>query len=179
MTATRRLFFALWPTDAQRRAIERATADVAERAGGRKIPAENFHITLIFLGSVPQDRFDDVVSAATEVVARPFEVILDRLESWRRSGVLCLIAQAPAELEALRSRLVASLSARQFTLEEGPFQPHVTLVRRLPRSAPGEAFGPIRWQVDEFVLVESTAGPQGSHYEVLQRWLLSSKTACG
>jgi 2'-5' RNA ligase len=169
---TRRLFFALGPTETQRRATARPTADVAAHAGGRKIPAENFHITLIFLGSVPQDRVDEAVRAACEVVARPFELILDRIESWRRAGVLCLTAQAPAELDVLRSRLGARLSERQFTLEEGPFQPHVTLVRRLPRSVPGAAFDSIAWQVDEFVLVESKTNARGSQYEVVRRWLL-------
>jgi 2'-5' RNA ligase len=171
--ASRRLFFALWPSEALRRAIEQATGAGAMRAGGRKIPAENFHITLIFLGSVPDHRLHEVVDAASAVVAPPFELKLDRLESWRRSGVLCLTAQSPSQLASLRIQLRASLAERQFQLEEGPFQPHVTLVRRWAHSAPPVAIEPIRWAIDEFVLVQSQAGPHGSQYEVLHRWPLT------
>src|SRR5690606_7943609 len=46
----RRIFFALWPDDATRGAIERACRQAVRRSGGRPTAKRNLHLTVAFLG---------------------------------------------------------------------------------------------------------------------------------
>jgi 2'-5' RNA ligase len=60
--AVRRLFFALWPSDAVR---ARLAQEAQSHAGlGRAIPVRNLHITLVFLGGVQEERVVEVLQAA-------------------------------------------------------------------------------------------------------------------
>ncbi len=64
---TCRLFFALWPEPAQQVALSQATRHEVERSGGQAVPPQNFHITLVFIGSVPQSDVDRIGSIASQV----------------------------------------------------------------------------------------------------------------
>ncbi|MGH8519928.1 MAG: 2'-5' RNA ligase family protein, partial [Gammaproteobacteria bacterium] len=48
---TQRLFFALWPSEEARSSLAEVTASLHVRRA-KPVPAENLHITLLFLGSV-------------------------------------------------------------------------------------------------------------------------------
>ena len=47
-----RVFFALWPDDATRAAISRATREAVRLSGGRPIAKERLHVTVAFLGEL-------------------------------------------------------------------------------------------------------------------------------
>jgi 2'-5' RNA ligase len=66
------------------------------------------------------------------------------------------------------------LAAEQFPIESRVFRPHVTLSRRPVRYPEAIPIDSIRWQVAEFVLVESRAGLRGSQYTVIDRWSLEA-----
>jgi len=40
-----RLFFALWPSQGCRAALEAAVAPLLSQASGRQVPAQNYHLT--------------------------------------------------------------------------------------------------------------------------------------
>jgi len=84
---TRRLFFALWPDQATRQALVRATRKAVRRAGGRPVPPHNYHITLAFLGNQPSALFDEIVAAGRRVTASPMELCLDTFHCWPRPRV--------------------------------------------------------------------------------------------
>lgn len=171
----RRLFFALWPSDAQQQTIETVMRPRVESSRGRAIPARNLHVTLAFLGSVPASRFEAVVASADAVRATPFDIAFDQLEIWARSHVLCLTtSRVPAELARLEERLRFNLLSEQFEIRQEEYRPHVTLARDVKRHNHREAIEPIGWHVSDFVLVHSRSGPSGSEYEVIRRWPLSS-----
>ncbi|PZN27436.1 MAG: RNA 2',3'-cyclic phosphodiesterase [Proteobacteria bacterium] len=177
-TRTRRLFFALWPAPALRRAIEHDTRALARRSGGRIVPARNFHVTLAFLGSVAESRLADLVRAGGAARAPRFELSLDRVQTLPRANVLCLAPSVtPIELRRLVDALRVALEAEGFELERRPFRPHLTLVRRLNRPMPTLPLPPVVWPVEEFVLVESRTAAAGSEYEVLARWPLWTQDA--
>jgi len=173
----RRLFFALWPTDAVR---EQLAAHVESRAAlGRAIPARNLHVTVVFLGAVPQERFACVQEAArfTQKLTfgGKFMLHLERVEFWRRSHLVCLAAQhAPPELLAIVDGLRAGLRERGFELREHErFRPHVTLVRDVVGGGVGVDIGSVQWPIESFALVESKVGQRGSEYTVLEEWRLA------
>ena len=164
-----RLFFALWPDAAAAEALERLAADVVVVAGGRAIPRAKIHLTLAFLGEV--EDLDGARDAGGSVRAAPFDMRLDCVGSFRRSGVAWAGSLEPnGELAALHSSLEAQLRARGFALEERPFAAHVTLARKTGKTLPRAAIPPIGWRADELRLVRSMPGT--NDYVALERWKL-------
>src|SRR5205807_403857 len=68
---TRRLFFALWPDAGQRAALVHATRKAVRSSGGRPVPEESLHVTLAFLGSVPERRVAELQAIARRVAEAP------------------------------------------------------------------------------------------------------------
>jgi 2'-5' RNA ligase len=169
----RRLFLALWPTDAVR---ARLAAEVqAHAALGRPIAARNLHVTVVFLGAVAADRVDLVTKTAKLTLSGKFLLHLDRLEFWRRSSLLCLIARhVPPPLPVLVDGLRSGLRERGFELRDHEkYRPHVTLVRDIARGPAAKDVAPIEWPVESLALVESKVGQRGSEYTVLDEWPLT------
>jgi 2'-5' RNA ligase len=165
---TRRLFVALWPADELRRDIEHETRHAARHSGGRVIPAHNLHITLAFLGSVPEAR----VASARECVAateiEPFDLIVGTLSWWERPQLLCLEPSAGVErLIELAGRLGRALRRSGFPVEQRPFRPHVTLARDVRREHFVKPIRQLQWQVRQIELIESQTLPTGSSYTIL------------
>lgn len=173
-----RLFFALWPSDEFRAQLETITRAAVHQSGGRIIPAQNFHVTLLFLGAVLHSRVAAVQQAAVAIDgAAAFEFSFDRIEAWLGSRLLCLTPSAPPPAAAqLAQGLQFRLEAQGFRFRPQEFRPHVTLVRDLPRiqaTATVERLPlPMPWKVHEFVLVESQSSGNGTKYSLLDRWPL-------
>ncbi len=166
----RRVFFALWPDEATRTALARATRRAVRAAGGRATRRENLHITVAFLGgvtSVELDRARDVPPIATG----PVELVLDTLGHWPRPRILWLAPSArPDSLVALERSLWDGLVAQGFERERKVFTPHVTLSRRA--RAVEETVRPVHWRAERLTLLESVPVERGVRYEPIQEWPL-------
>jgi 2'-5' RNA ligase len=167
-----RVFFALWPDDAVRSAISRATRDAVRACGGRPIAKERLHLTVAFLGELTGAGLDVARQIPTQTPATAvgaFELTLDAIGIWPESKILWLAPRAPPDaLGELEARLSDALAERGFRTEERIYRPHVTLARR---ARPVEVVvEPIRWSVGDLALVESFPDGRNVHYEVLERW---------
>lgn len=172
-TETQRLFFALWPDEAVRARLWRALGKVPLK-DGKRVAAENLHITLVFLGPVTADQRSCVESVAAAVQGKGFRLTLDRIGHWPKPRVLWAgSSAAPAELLALVQALTEGLKRCGFTPEARPFQAHLTLARKVSRVKPGLIMEPVAWQVDRFCLVRSLTLPEGAKYEVVASWPLA------
>ncbi len=170
---TLRLFFALWPDDATRDALNRTGKWLHQHWGGRRMRADTLHLTLAFLGSTPVAQLDALVACADSVQSHAFELILNRAGYWRHNHIGWLdTIEAPPQYFELVGALNANLQATGFPVDARPHVPHVTLLRN---TAGGEipACEPICWPVGEFSLVKSVAEQDGAHYEVIRRWPLA------
>ena len=170
-----RLFIALdLPAD-----VSAELAAWAQRAAPpevRRIPAENLHVTLAFLG-VRDEQAAAAVGALLAAVARPLEELRTTAALWlppRRPGVLSVALQAGATLAMLHEELVAALAAAiAFEPERRPFRPHVTVgrVARGTRIDTRRALDPpapaLQFAARELVLYRSRRSPQGARYERL------------
>jgi 2'-5' RNA ligase len=166
----RRLFFALWPDDDTRRAIVRASRTAVRRAGGRPVRPENLHMTLAFLGAVPEPAVPAVTGAARTVGFPGATLTLDRLGHFERARALWLGPSAPvAPLDAFVERLWRALSWLGFERDHPGFRPHVTLCRKTAR-APALEIRPVVWTVRDWVLVQSDTLPEGPRYTPVARW---------
>jgi RNA 2',3'-cyclic 3'-phosphodiesterase len=173
MTTARRLFFALWPGPDALVAATAAVRSFVPHGTGRPQRPDQLHLTLEFLGLVPELRLGSVLEAGEAVsgTVTPFEVVLDRVEHWQRPQVLCLTASVvPETLAALVWSLRSALSARGFDPEKRPFRPHLTLARKVRLPPPAGSVVPQCWAAHEYSLVESITGPEGSRYERLSTW---------
>jgi 2'-5' RNA ligase len=165
---TRRLFVALWPSDELRHDIEHETRFAARHSGGRVVPARNFHITLAFLGAVPESRVIDSIECVTTTKVAPFELILGDLNWWERQELLCLEPQSGGEaLTELVGRLQRALRGKGYAVEHRPYRPHVTLARDVRRDHAFKPIRELRWQVQRMELVESQTAATGSIYTIV------------
>lgn len=171
----RRLFFASWPSDELRSTLAPRILALQSPAAGRPQRPDQWHVTLEFLGPVPESRMERALEAAAEVRAQPCEIRFDAVEYWRRPEVLCLVARAlPAPLDSLVRQLRAALGARGFEPESRQFRAHLTLARKVAHPVSHGAFEPVCWPVVDFALVESVTDRAGSRYMPLRHWPLGA-----
>lgn len=175
---TQRLFFALWPSQEVRLGLAEVMASLQVRRA-KPVPAENLHITLLFLGSVTAQTRICAEKIAAGIAGHPFELSLDQIGFWPQSGILWLGArELPESLAALVRDLHLGVAGCGIDLDARPFKPHVTLMRKalvVRRERPLVA---VAWRVDDFALVKSKTTRDGSHYQVLTSWRLGVD-ACG
>ena len=143
---------------------------------GRAVPTRNLHVTLAFLGEVPETRVERVKQCAHSIVTDGgFVLRFDQIEIWARARVLCLTAErTPDVLLRLFEQLRFKLLNEQFEVRHEEYRPHVTLARDVRRRNAREPIDPIELRVDEFVLVQSQRGSAGSEYAIIERWSLES-----
>ena len=156
-----RLFIALPPPEKERAALERELGTVRRACRkGSFSRAETLHITLAFLGEVPEERLDDVRAAMDGCGGGAFPVTVGALDRFRgREGdTLILRTDGGKELTALQRALSQNLRSRGFVLEERAFRPHLTLARRASLregetlSALSAGLEPVRFTAERMVL---------------------------
>jgi 2'-5' RNA ligase len=165
----KRLFFALWPDEA----VRRNCAGIAEsivRPGEVLVRPDNLHATLTFLGNVDAATEAAVIPAASPIPAPHSSLAFDALSFWSKPRILCLTAkQHEAELAALANKLTALARGFGIPVDERPFNPHVTLIRKAKASRQVK-FEPVIWRSSGFCLVESYSDPEGSSYRIIKSW---------
>ncbi len=176
--SARRLFFALWPTREERRALSAAAAAAVGTSGGRAVPEENLHVTLAFLGQVPPGRtaLAHRVGSSGAHAAAPLVLRFERLAYWREPQILvALTAAAAAPVAALAATLQRAASAAGFLPELKPFRAHVTVARKVAHAAASTPLPNVQWTCAEFALVESRTAATGPVYSVLESYLLGKR----
>ena len=167
-----RLFFAIWPDRPAAAALAELARELAGRTGGKAVPEARIHLTLAFLGDVGEARIEAAVAAAAGLRGASFDLQLDEVGSFRGARVAWAGCARPArELAQLESSLAGALRERGFVLEDRPYVPHLTLVRKIARGVDRQATTPIRWRARELTLVSSALG-KGS-YTILAEWRLA------
>jgi len=169
---SQRLFFALWPDDMTRTRIAGFVPNITRREG-RRVPPENLHATLVFLGSTSAFQRTCVESAAESIRSSPFRLRLDSCGFWPKPRVAWLGARAtPTALVELHASLTGGVRACGMQIDSRPFAVHITLVRDAARPVLMEPLVPIDWDVGAFALVESHTHSAGVRYTVLRTWSL-------
>ena len=179
--ATARVFFALWPSPALASVLADVATAVAGRYGGRSSRPDTIHLTLAFLGEVPEAALPTLCALAAELKAPPFELVIDRLGFWSHNQLLWAgCSTTPAPLEDMVLALQKNLIAAGFTPDRAdrPFTPHLTLLRKVPViSQPGSdeplpEISPFPWHCSRWVLVRSHSNAQGASYQAIGEFLL-------
>ena len=170
---TQRLFFALWPDASTSDALAMLAQQIVIESGGRPTTPGNVHVTLAFLGDQPPSVVHELSAAAARISAPAFDLVFDRVDSWRKSAIAWAGVQSvPVPLVELHQAVSRSLLASGIEPDQRPFAVHVTLARRIDTAIRRSLAPPLTWHVTAFVLVESELSAAGAHYRVLHRWPL-------
>jgi RNA 2',3'-cyclic 3'-phosphodiesterase len=166
-----RLFFAAVPDFDAAAKIYRVAGVLkqAHRFGGKLIPRECLHVSLLFLGRGSDQLARSACEAVAGVKMTPFEVSFDRTASFRgRSGNRPFVLVGGDMLDRLKSLghaledAIAEKGMRRRARRD--FMPHITLLYG-ERAVDEYPIEPIYWTVNEFVLIHSLNG-----HAHLARW---------
>lgn len=155
-----RLFIAINLDDKTRAGVGRVIGGLKPHARkGRFTPAENLHLTLVFIGET--DRVTDIKEVIDELQFPAFTIAVGKLGRFSRpGGDIYWLGVEGKSLVPLHRQLRDSLMARGFDLERRKFKPHLTLGRELvlPRELDLLALGspgPLEMEVKKISLMQS------------------------
>jgi 2'-5' RNA ligase len=182
---TLRLFVAC-ELPAEMKAALASLQDALRKKGAprlRWVRPEGIHLTLKFLGAVPQEKVTAICEALTPTVQGIPLLALSLAEVGTfggRRGARVLWVDMQGDLEPLgrlQQRVEKALEPLGFPPERRPFSPHLTLARVPDRAGSGER--QTVWElakaievppapavtIDELSLMRSILGPGGAVYE--------------
>ncbi|TMC42183.1 MAG: RNA 2',3'-cyclic phosphodiesterase [Chloroflexi bacterium] len=150
----------------------------------RRVKPENLHITLAFLGWTPDERLDDVTSAAGDAAAEvpPFELALEGLGRFPERGrprvVWIGIADGAPSVLRLGVGVSAGLRTRELRFDDRPLSPHLTIARvpgdastaegkTIVAATEGLVAPRLQFTVDEIAVVQSVLSSKGPRYTAL------------
>ena len=173
-TKNQRLFFALWPSLELSRELYSVAGRILE-GDGRRVPPENIHLTLAFLGSVKASFRQCAERAAAAIRGESFTLILEQVGCWPKPGIVWVGPRhAPEPLSRLAQELNAGLAACGYAPEGRSYAAHLTLARKLRRCNKNLPIDPLIWEVRRFCLVQSHTHAEGARYEIVRSWELNS-----
>jgi len=159
-----RLFLAAIPDAVTAARIHRLAGVLkrTHRFSGKLIEPDRLHISLFFLGGLP----DHIVGAACEAVAgvrmQPFDVSFNRSVSFLGNAggrpFVLMGGEEPCPLKSFRQMLGAALTRKGLRRRANTnFIPHITILYD-PRSVEEHPIEPISWNLKEVVLIHSMNG---------------------
>jgi len=174
------LFFAALPGAEVCRQLESASHALRLAPETRRVPAENYHLTVAFAGEVSQAQARAL--RAVRAAERPaaFAISFTSYELWHRSEALvAAVSDCPPQLLDLHRRLCAELEGLGLASDLLAFRAHVTLARKVTQAPVLKAMSPICWQVRALHLLQSSGTTAGSVYTVVDTWPLLDNTPRG
>lgn len=169
-----RLFTAIDLPDGFRN--ELASVQAPSALDARWTDPDQFHVTLRFIGDADPDetrRYEDALADITAPPVRCAPYGLDVLPSRRSPRILMLGLKRTESLLSLYEGVEKALHAEGVAPEDREYRPHVTLAR-IDDTPPEAAHAYLRnhdsssfpaFEVDRFVLYESTLTPDGAVHE--------------
>ncbi|XIA62535.1 2'-5' RNA ligase family protein [Bradyrhizobium sp. TZ2] len=174
-SSSARLFLAAVPDAGTAERIYRLAVVLkrAHRFDGKLIAPQRLHISLFFLGGLPERSIHAACEAAADLRAARFAVSFDRTASFRgRPGnrpFVLIGEEGLGRLQSFRRMLGAALTRKGLRrVANTNFTPHVTLLYDA-RGVEEHPIEPIFWTVTEFVLIDSMKG-----HDYRARWSLQA-----
>jgi 2'-5' RNA ligase len=176
-----RLFVALDLPPALRQRLAMLTGGLP---GARWVPAENYHVTLRFIGETPAWQAEEIDHALAGLRAPGFALTLAGLGTFDKAGrsaALWVGVERTPALDHLRSKVETALQRIGLEPERRRFAPHVTLARveAVPEAklvAHLQAFSLFRAEpvaVAHFTLFSSRLGKDRAVYEAEAEYALA------
>lgn len=178
-----RVFLAVPVPDEVRHRLVAALGAVADDLPGKVVRPGNWHVTLRFLGEIPEPVCDLVMASLDGAdLGRRFRVRWGGLGAFPKPSRANVVWIGPDQggdaLVALAARVSGVLEGAGIPSEDRPFNAHLTLSRVRPAvdvaalvgGAPPLAVG---MEVDRVTLYQSRLGSGGAAYRILEEFPLS------
>jgi len=161
-----RCFLAAWPDAAARQRCAELTQSLRPHADhGRVMRAENLHLTLAFIGELPDARGAEVAAACAALPPLACAWELTEIGFFARPRVLWAGGALSDGLAAIAASARGLLDRMAVGYDRKPFVPHVTLLRDVKRfDGPREIAPPIAWPIREIALYRSGRDEAGARY---------------
>ncbi|CAB3759315.1 RNA 2',3'-cyclic phosphodiesterase [Paraburkholderia humisilvae] len=165
-----RCFIALVPDAATRDAL----AAVAVPAAARRVPNEQLHLTVTFIGALTHELGSALIDALAPQAIPLTPVPVTRIEHWPRAShprlTVAMLAMSD-EFVALDWRVRSLMIKLGLPVDARAFRPHVTL-GRFRRDAPAVGRAPdapdkLLARFDSLTLYSSTLARTGARYRAL------------
>ena len=152
------------------------------------VAPESIHITLKFLGEVPEKRVHQIDAALAGLTWKPFTITVHGVGFFpgaRSPRVLWAGMDAPT-MQGLTEELDARMEPLGFEKEKRAFRPHITLARAKTSRLEGALvtasatfadrdFG--SFTADCIYLVQSTLKPSGAAYSTIKKYSLEPRSS--
>lgn len=171
-----RVFFGLSPDSKTKLAIE-VWRNKAFPHFDAPVPAENFHVTLAFLGDISVKQLDTLKLHIDNIPSfTTFNVSLDKLGYWPKPKAFWLGCQQTAIEHLLLAKHIQQIVNKSgVLLQEQHYVAHLTLARKCKVSPPAPLFpANFQWHAEHFHLFESISYSDGVHYPILQSWPINN-----
>jgi len=149
---------------------------------GKLVPAESWHLTLRFLGSIDQVTYERFLHALSDVEDRGrFPMRLSGFGGFpntnRATVVWVGFSDGVEGLLGLNEIAESAAQTAGLEPEDRPYQPHLTLSRVRPPTSVADLLDTsldLRWTATEVVVFQSHLGRGGARYEPLERFALAA-----
>lgn len=178
-----RAFIALSISETLERQLSLHAQSLAQqlnREALRWVPAENYHITLAFLGDIHSQQLPKLESIMASVASQyqPESLSIEDVQwfpSLHKPRLLVATVAANSQLQKLQQALVNQLRQHGFNVDSRRFRPHISLARA-GRQQQAKKFqcvlGQMSTEMDEVVLFQSKLNSSGARYQALAAVLL-------
>ena len=93
---------------------------------------DNIHLTLVFLGELPENKIDTIKKIISSIEFEPFQIMFSHTGSFDRDDgkLFYLELEQCDQLLSIQKKLTAMLLESKFIIENRKFFPHLTLSRK-------------------------------------------------
>ena len=141
----------------------------------RRIPVQNYHITVVFLGETDDHALQKLADLLENFHAQAFELCLNRVGYWPDTNVLWLgtdhVPEALVEMHQSCRRAANRLGVRGGGKR---YEPHVTLAKKFSTPPASALLEPdFEFRAQSLQLWSSVREAGGARYKTLASWTLT------
>ncbi len=184
MKDTKSLFLALVLSEQTKQKIDVWRDRNLDSLEKKPVPADNFHVTLVYIGAVNESQLQLLITKVKEVKADSFKLTINKTCYWPQPKVLHLTPTTiPPRLIELQREVNKAIEQAGLPPETRTYRPHLTLYRKITLSEfeqleeDGMPEPHTSIDIKQFAIYESVSDDDGVHYEQLEAFDLNGAFA--